>query len=88
MRYISISLAFSGLLCLSLITNAQAQPIWETKLIANDGDEGDAFGSAVSLYGSRALIGANGAAYVYELLDGIWREYQNFGLIRFLSLKN
>ncbi len=53
------------------------------KLLASDGDVGDAFGYSVSLSDNRALIGSifddhqvseSGAAYVYDNLDGQWQE--------------
>ncbi|MEM6327524.1 MAG: T9SS type A sorting domain-containing protein [Bacteroidota bacterium] len=53
------------------------------RLTASDLDEGDAFGTSVSLSGDRALIGASGnadagtgsgAAYVFDLAGGIWTE--------------
>jgi hypothetical protein len=51
----------------------------ETKLLAADGAGGDAFGSAVAVWGDRILIGSpgdsrsRGSAYLFEL-DGTWGE--------------
>jgi hypothetical protein len=55
----------------------------QTKITASDGNSGDHFGSSVSLYGDRALVGAygddynglfTGSAYIYDLIDGEWLE--------------
>jgi hypothetical protein len=55
------------------------------KLTAQDADADDRFGRAVALAGSRALVGARiddgaapdaGAVYVFELVDGTWRQTQ------------
>lgn len=55
------------------------------KLTADDADPNDRFGRTVALDASRALIGARiddgaapdaGAAYVFELVDGRWRQTQ------------
>ena len=51
-----------------------------TKLTASDGQNGDAFGYAVSIDGECAVVGAfgsaglTGAAYVFERIDGVWQE--------------
>ncbi len=53
------------------------------KLTANDGENEDLFGSSVSLFGDRALVGAyldgdngfaSGSAYVFDLTTGSWSE--------------
>ena len=59
--------------------------IWE-KITPNDGDEGDYFGYSVSIDGDTAVIGAwgddmgtmgrQGAAYIYEFINGAWVEQQ------------
>ncbi len=59
--------------------------VWSqiAELRASDGADGDLFGSAVSLSGTRALVGAyrhaevgpvSGAAYVFEEVAGVWIE--------------
>lgn len=59
--------------------------VWSetTKLLAEDGDEQDRFGHAVSLSGDRALVGAfgdssngfeSGSAYVFEFENESWNE--------------
>ncbi|NND70657.1 MAG: T9SS type A sorting domain-containing protein [Rhodothermales bacterium] len=57
----------------------------EAKLLANDASANDHFGSAVSLQGDRALIGAfggtgptagPGAAYVFERVQGVWTQVE------------
>jgi hypothetical protein len=62
---------------------AAAAPI-ETILIANDGEAGDSFGSAVSIYGDTAVIGApekmvngqwaGGAVYVFTRSGSVWSQ--------------
>ena len=46
--------------------------------LASDGKAADRFGEALALEGERALVGAPGAAAVYEftLLEGVWFETQ------------
>jgi hypothetical protein len=56
------------------------------KISSSDGASADAFGSAVALHGTTAVIGAldghpngntmQGKAYVFTLADGIWTEQQ------------
>jgi hypothetical protein len=52
----------------------------QAKLTASDGAAGDYFGSAVSLSGNTALIGANGkasytgAAYMFTSSGGVWTQ--------------
>lgn len=52
-----------------------------TKLIAVDGQQGDRFGSAVTLGGGRVLVGAanggffgEGAAYVFSAAGSVWNQ--------------
>lgn len=56
------------------------------KLTASDANDGDTFGTSVSLHGDRALIGAegnddngpnSGSAYVFELVNDNWVESVN-----------
>jgi hypothetical protein len=51
------------------------------KLTASDGGQSDAFGWSLRVEGSRAVIGVpgaqpqdQGAAYIFERQDGVWRE--------------
>jgi hypothetical protein len=46
------------------------------RLRAGDGAAGDAFGRALSFDGDTALVGANGAAYVFVQKGGTWSEQQ------------
>ncbi|MEM6325908.1 MAG: FG-GAP repeat protein, partial [Bacteroidota bacterium] len=56
------------------------------KLTASDADDGDQFGSSVSLGGNRVLVGADhdshsglteaGSAYVFDLSGGTWSQTQ------------
>jgi len=56
----------------------------EAILIPSDGKASDSFGGSVAIYGSHAIVGANGhdhgmmyntgAAYTYLLQDGVWVE--------------
>jgi hypothetical protein len=57
----------------------------QQKIVASDAAAADAFGTAVALDGSRALVGAqgdddngstSGAAYVFEHSGGLWVEQQ------------
>ena len=61
-------------LALISLMDANAQAFWETKITASDATEDGGFGKDVALYGNRALIGADGAAYIYEQNDGEWIE--------------
>lgn len=45
-----------------------------TKLVAEDGDSGDAFGTSVALDGDTAVVGANGSAYVFAETGGSWSQ--------------
>ncbi len=73
-------------------TNAGAAYIFEliddawvevTKLTASDADNGDIFGSTVSIYDDKVVIGSifdsddgyrSGSAYLFELIDDVWIE--------------
>ncbi|MEZ5470283.1 MAG: hypothetical protein R3E90_00745 [Marinicella sp.] len=49
------------------------------KLVAIDGSEGDYFGRSVSLFGDRALVGANGddnagSAYIFDYDEESWHQ--------------
>ena len=52
--------------------------MWEAKLVASDGEYGDAFGICVSINGDNAIIGAffdddwTGSAYVFRRSDTSW----------------
>jgi hypothetical protein len=50
------------------------------KLLATDGDRDDFFGASVALQGDTGFVGAygkeGGAAYVFQLIDGVWRQTQ------------
>lgn len=55
------------------------------KLISSDGEEGDNFGSSVSLLGNKALIGTpydddngyeSGSAYIFEYVSNNWIQSQ------------
>jgi len=56
------------------------------KFSSSDGESIDAFGSAIALHGTTAIVGAldahpnnntmQGKAYVFELTDGVWVEQQ------------
>jgi len=59
------------------------------KITASDGDSNDSFGSSVSLYDDRLIIGARGdenvggtnttgSAYIFELSNGLWTEQEKF----------
>jgi hypothetical protein len=62
--------------------------VWteQQKLVASDGELADGFGAGVALSGTTAIVGAingdagpitdTGAAYVYELSNGVWTEQQ------------
>lgn len=65
------------------------QWLYEAKLTASDGRTRDLFGFAVSVHGSRILVGARGAAvpfvdqgraYLYKRSNGIWTEETQFNL--------
>lgn len=54
-----------------------------TQLLPGDGAPGDEFGASVSIFGNRAVVGAtgdddngeaSGSAYVYNIINGNWRE--------------
>ena len=44
------------------------------KLVASDGEKGDAFGTSVALDGDTAVVGANGKAYVFVDTGGGWSQ--------------
>ena len=55
------------------------------KLTASDADEGDRFGTSVSISGDKAIVGAfadddngsaSGSAYIFNLINGSWTEEQ------------
>lgn len=50
--------------------------IQQAKLVASDANLNESFGLNVSLYGDKALIGSEGKAYVFELLNKNWQETQ------------
>ena len=60
--------------------------VWvqEAKLVAGDGQEGDCFGTSVSIYGEYAVVGAegagdySGAAYVFRRQGTVWVEQDKF----------
>ncbi len=71
-----------AIILFGLFFPASLSAMTESKLIANNAGSGDAFGSAVSVYGDIALLGApmedaptnSGAAYIYRY-DGVnWIE--------------
>lgn len=83
MKRLFTFLSMAALLCLTA-ANANAQE-WEEiiQLAASDPGDADDFGSAVSLDGTRAIVGANenddagtnsGSAYILELVGGEWVE--------------
>ena len=60
---------------------ATSQWLEVQKLIPHGGDGAGQFGQVVALEGATALVGAfagpdDGAAYVFRLVDGTWREQQ------------
>ncbi len=85
-RYVSTTIAslFIALMALAALAPAAQAQRSETRLTASDGVDGDFFGQAVAIDGSIAVVGAPdadlgndenaGAAYVFERIDGQWRE--------------
>jgi hypothetical protein len=72
-----------------MATSAIAAPLspllWpEQKVVASNGEPHDAFGQAIAIRGTTALIGAvdvnnwEGAIYVFTQSDGVWTEGQEF----------
>src|SRR5690349_10972898 len=63
-------------------SRANSPLLMEQKVTASDGTTNSYFGSAVSLNGSTALIGADGdsnfkgAAYLFTKLNGAWSQGQ------------
>lgn len=73
-----------GVLCvLAACSRLAGAQLFEAKLIASDGAQGDTFGSAVSISGGTLVIGApndddqgsnSGSAYIFEMVNGVWTE--------------
>lgn len=65
-----------GSLTSSLAAAAPSTGAWTrlAKLVAEDGDRGDAFGKSVALDGDTAVVGANGGAYVFAETGGSWSQ--------------
>ena len=76
----------SALIASMAATAAPLSPLtWpEQKVIASNGQPHDAFGQAIAISGTTALIGAvdvndwEGAIYVFTQSDGVWTEGQEF----------
>ncbi len=87
-RYVSTTIVslFIALMALATLAPAAQAQRSETKIVASDGVDGDFFGGAVAISGSTAVVGVRaadlgnddnaGAAYVFERIDGQWREVQ------------
>ncbi len=85
-RYVSTTIVslFIALMTLAALAPAAQAQRSETKIVASDGVDGDFFGQAVAISGSTAVVGVRdadlgndenaGAAYVFDHIDGQWRE--------------
>lgn len=63
----------------------RSEGLWieQAKLVADDGESGDRFGTSVSISGDTVLIGANldddagersGSAYIFTRVEGVWTQ--------------
>ncbi len=81
-----LTFLFSLIIFLTALALAAPAQISETKLVASDGVNGDFFGGAVAISGNTVVVGVSradlandenaGAVYVFERIDGQWREVQ------------
>ncbi len=66
-----------------IFTQTKGQWTQQAQLLANDGAQGDAFGSSVSIHGDTAIISApgdadegayTGSAYIFTRTNGLWTQ--------------